>query len=505
MLAAAYPVLFLFATNAAEQVTLGPLWRPLGLAVGTAAASLVALRLIVGDWYRAGVLTTVLVIGFFGYGHVWNVAGDALDSQWPLIGAWGLLVLIGLYAAWRLGGWARVATPALNLVAALLLLMNGWGLTQAVVALGASAPVERELTSVELDPGEGPPPDVYTIVLDRYAGSTALEQSFGFDNEPFLTALEERGFGVARHAHANYIKTPLSVVSSLDLEYLDADQLESEATNGSDRGPIQRRLGEHRVVPTALKELGYSYIHVGNWWPPTQSNVDADRAFRYEGQDEFSSALLQTTIMRAWTEPNAAPDDPYDWNTMHDNNIYALDRLAEIPGVPGPKYVFAHLVTTHPPYVHNVDGSMTGREQVEELGDRESYLRQLQYANSRLLDIVDRIVDSDPDAVIMLQADEGPFPERYDADDWSFPWADATRQELEQKFGILYAMRVPGADLEAEGFHDALTPVNAFRIIFNARFGTDFDLLPDRVYAHTDLRHFYDFIDVTDRLRASGA
>jgi hypothetical protein len=100
----------------------------------------------------------------------------------------------------------------------------------------------------------------------------------------------------------------------------------------------------------------------------------------------------------------------------------------------------------------------------------------------------------------MLQADEGPFPARYDADDWNFQWRDATDEEIEQKFGILYAMRVPGADLPSEGFHDDLTPVNAFRIIFNARFGADLDLLPDRVYAHTDLRHFYDFLDVTDRL-----
>ena len=72
--------------------------------------------------------------------------------------------------------------------------------------------------------------------------------------------------------------------------------------------------------------------------------------------------------------------------------------------------------------------------------------------------------------------------------------------ELEEKFGILFAMRVPGADLEAEGFHDAITPVNTFRIIFNARFGTDLPPLPDRTWSHTDNRHFYDFFEITDRL-----
>ena len=506
LLAAAYPVVFLFATNAAEQVTLGPLWLPLLLSVGAAGLVLIGLGLLTRSWLASGLVTTVLVVAVFGYGHAWNALADRLDSQWPLILAWAGLTALGLFFASGARSSARTWTRLLNVVTAILLTLNVWGLGSSMIALGAVEAPVGDVSPIDLAPADPRDlPDVYYIIVDRYGGPTALAETYGYDNEPFLTALEDRGFGVARRAHANYIKTPLSVVSSLDLEYLDAEELEAEATNGGDRGPIQRRLSEHRVVPTALKELGYSYIHVGNWWAASQTNVDADRVFRYEGQDEFSSALLQTTIMRALSEPNVAPDDPWDWPTMRDNNLYALDRLDEIPDLPGPKYVFAHLVTTHPPYVHNADGSLTGREQVRELGDIESYVRQLQYANTRLLGIVDRIIASDPDAVIMLQADEGPFPARYDADDWSFRWADATREELEQKFGILYAMRVPGADLEAAGFHDALTPVNAFRIIFNARFGTDFDLLPDRVYAHTDLRHFYDFIDVTDRLRASGS
>jgi hypothetical protein len=43
--------------------------------------------------------------------------------------------------------------------------------------------------------------------------------------------------------------------------------------------------------------------------------------------------------------------------------------------------------------------------------------------------------------------------------------------------------------------------VNAFRVIFNARFGTDLPLLPDRVLSHTDLYNFYEMFDITERLR----
>lgn len=499
LLAAAYPVVFLFATNAAEQVTLDPLWVPLGLALGGTAIVLMVLKLVTRDWHWAALLTTVLVAGFFGYGHVWVGLGGVLDSQWPLIGAWGLLIGIALFAAWRLRGWARRATPALNVLAALLLLMNAWGLTQAVVAHGSDA--IPEASSVELDPGRGDAPDVYNIILDRYAGSNALAESFDFDNEPFLQALEERGFRVARNAHANYIKTPLSLVSSLNMEFLDAEQLESEQESGRDRDPIHRLLRGRLAVPAAFKELGYQYVHVANWWQPSATNVDADRVFRYSGQDEFSAVLAQTTLLRAFNEPEAAPTDPYDWQVLHNHTRYALDRLDEIPDLPGPKFVFAHLLIPHDPYVFDVDGSFMDRSQVKAQGRDESYRRQLQYANTRMIELIDRILAEDDDAVILLQADEGPFPEAYAEDEWAFRWRDATDAELEEKFGILFAMRVPGADVDAAGFHDEITPVNAWRVIFNARFGTDLEMLPDRVWAHVSLYNFFDFFEITDRLR----
>jgi hypothetical protein len=254
------------------------------------------------------------------------------------------------------------------------------------------------------------------------------------------------------------------------------------------------------VVPTALKELGYTYLHVSNWWTPTATNVDADRTFRYTGQDEFSTVLEQTTLLRAIDEPDAAPTDPWDWKVLRQHTLYELNALDEIPELPGPKFVFAHVLLPHDPYVIDSNGSYMDREQVAQQGMHESYLRYLQYGNGRLLDIIDNIVAHTPDAVIMLQADEGSFPLRYRNDEWGFEWRDATDAELEEKFGILFAMRVPDADLEAAGFTDSITPVNAFRVIFNARFGTDLPLLPDRTWAHEDLYHFYDFFEITDRL-----
>jgi hypothetical protein len=502
LLAAAYPVIFLFALNIAEQVTLDPLWLPLGLAVVDAGLLLGILGLATRDWQRAALLTTVVVVGFFGYGHAWMAASTFLDSQWPLIAAWLLAVGIGLAVAWRIGRHhLRTITRVLNAAALFLVVVNLTTILATRPILDF-APATANLSPIELAPPDPSDlPDVYFVILDRYGGPTALRDIYDFDNEPFLTELEARGFQVARNAHANYIKTGLSLAGTLSMEPLDGEALRAQGDDGADRNPVQRTLSQRLAVPAAFKELGYEYVHIGNWWTPTATNVDADLSLVYEGQDQFGSVLAQTTFLRAIDDPAGAPDDPWDWPVMRENNLYALDRLDEVTSLPGPKYVFAHLVTTHPPYVHNADGSYTGREQVAELGEIESYRRQLTYANSRMLSFVDRVLARDPEAIIILQADEGPFPARYQEESWNFKWRDATPEELEQKFGILFAMRVPDADLEAEGFHDAITPVNTFRILFNARYGADLPLLPDEVWAHEDLYNFYDFFQITDRLR----
>src|SRR6186997_3242507 len=504
LLVAAYPVVFLFAANAAEQITLEPLWRPLLMAVGAAALVMMLLYALTGNWRRAGLLTTVLMIGFFGYGHAWNAAASVLDSQWRLIVAWALLIVIGLFAAWRATAHLVPITRGLNLVAALALILNSGSVAGTMVAFGAVEPTpptsDGPLRLAPSDPGELP--DVYYIILDRYPGETALRDTYGYDNTPFLDALEQRGFTIAHHAHANYVKTPLSLSSSLNLSYLDPDALKAEASSGDDREPVQRTLRDHLAVVTALKALGYRYYHISNWWTPTTTNVDADRVFHYEGQDEFSTVLAQTTLLRAITEPESAPTDPWDWNVLREHTRYELNALDAVPELPGPKFTFAHLLLPHPPWTIDADGSPMDRAQVDAQGDKESMVRYLRYANDRMLDAVDRILDdSGPNSIIMIQADEGPFPARYQADEWGFEWRDATNAELEEKFGILYAMRVPGADLDAAGFSQDITPVNTFRVIFNAAFGTDLPMMPNRSWAHEDLHHFYDFFEITDRLR----
>ena len=47
-------------------------------------------------------------------------------------------------------------------------------------------------------------PDIYYIILDRYASASTLEEAYDFDNSDFLEYLSNKGFYVANQSASNY-------------------------------------------------------------------------------------------------------------------------------------------------------------------------------------------------------------------------------------------------------------------------------------------------------------
>lgn len=141
---------------------------------------------------------------------------------------------------------------------------------------------------------------------------------------------------------------------------------------------------------------------------------------------------------------------------------------------------------------------MTTAEERRAVPAKELYTNQLRWTNQRILDLVDRALDvpEGEEPVIILQADEGPYPPRFGRAPEAFDWLeDATPDEILQKYGILNAMHLPGVDAEAAGVHDRMSPVNTFRVVFNEYFGSELPLLPDRVYLTPNYERMYDFTE----------
>jgi hypothetical protein len=499
ILFAAFPVIFLFAENAADQLVIAPLWEPLGMAIAGASVVLLVSVAITRSLVRGGLIASLLVLLFFSFGHTWLLVADALPSRWILVAAYAIVAVAAIPVIWRGGPWTLAVSRYANVAAILLLSVNG--VRVAAFVSTPTIPTERDpaVPVGETDDGVRRP-DVYFFVFDRYANSETLERIYGYDNGPFLRSLQERGFAVAEDSWASYVKTAPSLLSTLSMEYLDGEALRAEGERET-FAPVHRRLQGSLAAPATLKSLGYEYVHIGSWWNPTSTNVDADVVPTYEGGTEFGSSLLNTT---AWsllepTEPVDADTETLDRpERVRRITLFELDRVSEAMRRPGPTYVFAHLLIPHPPYVFRADGSMTSQPERNNTSREELYVEQLKYTNDRILELVDQALDVSPgeEPVIIVQADEGPHPPRFLDDPATFDWlAEATPEEILEKYGILNAIYLPGVDAADAGVHDGMSPVNTFRIVFNEYFDAGLPLLPDRVYLTPDFARMYDFTE----------
>ncbi len=247
----AYPVLALLSSNAG-QVQSNTGIRPLLVSVAFGALLFFIVWLFFKQVHRAAFLTTLLLTLFFTYGHAYI----AVDEKWPdadyakwLALVWVVLFVLAIFWATR-PKWTFVSAAAnLNTVALALVIMaaaqidfsNGVGNVHRVAL--EKAPIQEDLTLPEN------PPDVYFFLLDSYGRSDLLYTAYGFDNSAFESQLQERGFYIASCSQSNYVRTEISLGSSLNMAYLqgldDAFVPESTARRSfvgfawTQRGPLQ--------------------------------------------------------------------------------------------------------------------------------------------------------------------------------------------------------------------------------------------------------------------------
>src|SRR5215210_7552018 len=182
-LVAAYPVLFLFAENAEQQVTLAPLWLPLGVCVAAGIGALLVMSGILRDWQRGPLLASLLLGLFFSYGHAWNLVSSLFGQRWLLAMVYGLVALVGAVLIWRGGRWVPPAGRFLNIAAVLLVAFNVFRVANYASESAAAAQSVAPPADVTLH-APANPPDIYYVILDRYANVDTMRSVYGYDNEP---------------------------------------------------------------------------------------------------------------------------------------------------------------------------------------------------------------------------------------------------------------------------------------------------------------------------------
>lgn len=487
-LMAAYPSLAMMAANA-DQVRMEAVLRPLILSVLLCVLLYGLLALIIRRPEPAALLTTWWMLLFFSYGHAYSalkgvsLAGESLGRHRYLGMLWIALALGGALWILRRCEWGRIArtlTIVASIAVALPVLQLGVYLAESGILAAERAASGTSVSSAGLlpegqqlkVPAEEPLPDIYYIILDGYGRSDTLEQVYAYDNTEFLEALEGLGFVVARCSQANYAQTDLSIASSTNLLYLDA--LGDSFLPGTDNRRPLRPLIRSSAARRALESLGYRTVAFDTGYPFINLE-DADlylSPMLGNGLTGFELLFLRSTAgLLALDSAKVLPQVlAPELNRPHDSHRerihYMFDELEHLAAVPGPKFVYAHIVSPHDPFVFDAEGNAVEPPidgSVDPDSEQQAYADQARFISQRTIDMLEVILaDSQTKPVILLQADHGPGLN-----------SNAGRM------GILNAYLFPGAEQEID---PAISPVNSFRVLFNSIFGTSLTRLPDTSY-----------------------
>ena len=478
-----FPVLSLVAYNLG-QFEYGDTWRSFLISLLIGLSVWFVTQLLLRDWATSGFYTTLLLFFLFGYGHIYN-AVQFVDIGSFHLGRHRYLLplLLGLliFAAvriYRKHPDYRKINEFLNTVGLVLMILPIYQIASFQIETGSVPDVNEESVDVGITQGGTSSttgmPDVYFIVLDAYGRQDILESLYGFDNSAFIAELEDLGFYVPVCSQSNYPETQASVGTAVNFNYLQYFWPKKNYKAYT----YYRRI-QNSQVRKLLESNGYITVDISSGNVFTEI-TDADVYLSGEDPDvnllkdlvtfdninDFEDQLLETTVVMALNDMQVTSRE-YGFLRRRAEVNFALDTLPDIPDIPGPKFVFVHIVSPHRPFVFGPNGEeildSKGKVYFEE-DYATGYTNQVSYLNSRLPSILQAIIEkSAVPPIIIMMGDHGP---------------NVTQPEI--RAANMEAIYLPGGGSDL--LYPTITPINIFRIVLSYYFGYDLPLVDDIHY-----------------------
>lgn len=241
------------------------------------------------------------------------------------------------------------------------------------------------------------------------------------------------------------------------------------------------KMVRNNVVTKIFEENGYQIIYSYNEYNLKPTNNSAHELCNTSiGSTQFMTFILDNTpifIVQSLIEQG-------DYSTFVQNRLCVFNELPFLDEeFLGPIFVHAHVLLPHYPFIFSSDGSINPYQTQMTRDEFDSlYLSQLMYTDSLVLELVEKLLAKEPQPIILIQSDHGDRQEETDnSNGYSF-----------SNFAAYY---FPNVELKTNDY-PLLTPINSFRILFNNNFGTNYDLLENKMYVIEDNK----FKDVTTTL-----
>lgn len=490
--------------------------RPALLTIIFAALiSLLCHRLLRREPARMALASAGFWLVFLSFGRLSSVLGSYLST-----GAASVLAFVLFFAL--VGGVVAIASwlkrglqplqGALSTMAVFIVLTP---LAQNFFPSGSSA--QRPTDTAKPVPLAGTQtPDIYCIVLDSYGRADVLRELYHYDNAPFLEELERLGFTIPTQSRGNYIETTLAIPSLLNGNYVDQIQLPNRVQPSAPDWP--REAVDQNRIAASLRTKGYQFVAISCGFLLTQARTadvlyDPERSSNpmtslwgklFGGQFTPIESLLLLRTPLGFLDQSAHQQYEKHRRGLH----FALESLSATTKLTQPKFVFAHILLPHTPFVFTATGEPITPKQpysidsgsdykaTESVDDyRKQYVEQLKFTNLRVLEEVKTLLEQNQrPAVIVLIGDHGPRS--------SVNWDKIEQTDLHEAFGNFMALRLLTPE-DTQKVPKNLSPVNALRYVLQTYFDAPLPPLPNRSFLTTVRVNETQFHEVTEKVEAT--
>ena len=330
---------------------------------------------ITGNRSKTAIITSIFFILFFSFGHFLSAFTSLLlrltgidlhpfvfnNISWKMIVllvVWVGVFFIFAYSVNHINSDVRIIILFMNVTSITLLVVMVYQTTRETIntqkfvreGIKESNQVSRNSQSSSIqqaEPPDNPLPDIYYLIIDGYGNANTLNRYYGYDNNEFLTFLENKGFYTSTYSHSNYPHTLLSLSSSLNMEYLD-EVAEIVGKSSINPLPLIQKIQSNRII-VFLDNHNYATVAYESGYGATELR-SADYYFAPEQTlTAFQSELINLTPLWIWLRN-------VQFESQRQRILFIFDQLPSASRSNQPTFVFAHVTSPHPPFVFGPNG-----------------------------------------------------------------------------------------------------------------------------------------------------
>ena len=272
-------------------------------------------------------------------------------------------------------------------------------------------------------------PNVYLFIMESYQGQEALKKLYEFSNMDFYDYLKQKQFKIYDDFYSLYPTTRASVFSLLTYK----------ATVGISTARVSDIIKQKKpsFVLDTFKNNGYSieYLFPNEYLVHSQKHL-------------FTGFIPQMQIIKKYHT-----DTDYLKDVM--SKIDTLDELSppflsiiKIGGITEDNHTYSGGVA-------HIQNNLRWSDEVEKIPYlKKNYIKEMLKQNELMIEIIQKTINNDPDAVIILVGDHGPF--FYDI--WkktaSYELHNVSKEDyILDRYNVLCAIRWPQNIISSQNIH----------------------------------------------------